>query len=112
MTWMRLIKPSKQAKTDPRPSIIMCRTIIGYGAPNRQGTSKAHGEPLGDEELNAAKDNLGWEKEPRFFIPDDVLAFYRKAVDRGANSKPIGRCAAKPTSAFSPISARNSTAAC
>jgi transketolase len=76
-------KAIKAAKTDPRPSIIMCRTIIGFGAPNRQGTSKAHGEPLGDEELNAAKDNLGWEKEPRFFIPEDVLAFYRKAVDRG-----------------------------
>jgi len=72
-----------EAKTDPRPSIIMCRTIIGFGSPNRQGTSKAHGEPLGDEELNAAKDNLGWEKEPRFYIPDDVLEFYRKAADRG-----------------------------
>lgn len=73
----------QEAKLDPRPSIIMCRTTIGFGAPNRQGTSKAHGEPLGDEELNAAKDNLGWPKEPRFFIPDDVLAFYRKAVDKG-----------------------------
>jgi transketolase len=76
-------KAIQDAKTDPRPSIIMCRTTIGFGAPNRQGTSKAHGEPLGDEELNAAKDNLGWPKEPRFFIPDDVLEFYRKAVDRG-----------------------------
>ena len=57
----------QEAKADPRPSIIMCRTTIGFGAPNRQGTSKAHGEPLGDEELNAAKDNLGWPKEPRFF---------------------------------------------
>lgn len=76
-------KAIKAAKTDPRPSLILCKTIIGYGAPNRQGTSKAHGEPLGDEELNAAKENLGWEKEPRFFIPDNVLAFYRKAVDRG-----------------------------
>ncbi|MDO9302588.1 MAG: transketolase [Anaerolineales bacterium] len=76
-------KMIQEAKTDPRPTLIMCRTIIGFGAPNRQGTSKAHGEPLGDEELNAAKDNLGWPKEPRFFIPDDVLEFYRKAVDRG-----------------------------
>ncbi len=76
-------KAIKSAKADPRPSIIMCRTTIGFGAPNRQGTAKAHGEPLGDEELNAAKDNLGWPKEPRFFIPEDVLAFYRKAVDRG-----------------------------
>jgi len=76
-------KAMQEAKSDPRPSLIVCRTIIGFGAPNKQGTSKAHGEPLGDEELNAAKDNLGWPKEPRFFIPDDVLAFYRKAVDRG-----------------------------
>ncbi|MBL8102951.1 MAG: transketolase, partial [Anaerolineales bacterium] len=73
----------QEAKLDPRPSIIMCRTTIGFGAPNRQGTSKAHGEPLGDEELNAAKDNLDWPKEPRFFIPDDELEFYRKAVDKG-----------------------------
>lgn len=71
------------AKADPRPSLILCRTIIGFGSPNRQGTQKAHGEPLGDDELNAAKDNLGWPKEPRFLIPDDVLAFYRKAVDHG-----------------------------
>ena len=73
----------RAAKADPRPSIIMCRTTIGFGSPKRQGTSKAHGEPLGDEELNAAKQNLGWPTEPRFFIPDDVLAFYRKAVDQG-----------------------------
>jgi len=73
----------KNAKADPRPSIIMCHTTIGFGAPHKQGTSKVHGEPLGDEELNAAKENLGWPTEPRFFIPDDVLEFYRKAVDRG-----------------------------
>jgi len=76
-------KAIQEAKRDPRPSIILCRTIIGYGAPTRQGTAKAHGEPLGDEELNAAKQSLGWTLEPRFFIPDDVLAFFRKAVDRG-----------------------------
>jgi transketolase len=76
-------KAIQSAKADPKPSLIICRTIIGFGSPNRQGTSKAHGEPLGDDELNAAKDNLGWPKEPRFFIPDDVLEFFRKAVDRG-----------------------------
>ena len=75
----------KAAKEDPRPSIIMCRTIIGYGAPNLQGTSKVHGEPLGDSELDAAKENLGWPKKPRFYVPDDVLEFYRSAVDRGAS---------------------------
>ncbi len=71
------------AQQDPRPSFIAVRTHIGFGAPHKQDTSKAHGEALGDDELNAAKDNLGWPKEPRFFVPDDVLAFFRQAVDRG-----------------------------
>ena len=71
------------AKADPRPSLIAVRTIIGYGAPNKQGTAKAHGEALGDEELNAAKQNLGWPLEPRFLIPGDVMELYRDAVERG-----------------------------
>ncbi len=71
------------AKLDPRPSLIAVRTTIGYGAPKKQGTAKVHGEPLGDEELNAAKDNLGWPKEPRFFIPGDVAEFFCEAVERG-----------------------------
>ncbi len=75
------------AKADPRPSIIMCRTTIGFGSPNRQGTSKAHGEPLGDEELALAKQNLGWPIEPRFFIPGDVLEFFREAVDCGQKTE-------------------------
>ncbi len=73
----------RAAKADPRPSLICVRTTIGYGAPKKQGTAKAHGEPLGDEELNAAKENLGWPVEPRFLIPGDVMEFYRDAVDRG-----------------------------
>ena len=73
----------RAAKIDPRPSLIAVRTIIGFGAPKKQGTAKAHGEPLGDEELNAAKENLGWPVEPRFLIPGDVLEFYRGAIDKG-----------------------------
>ncbi len=73
----------QQARTDPRPSLIVCRTHIGYGAPNKQDTSAAHGAPLGDEELAAAKRNLGWPVEPRFYIPEDVLAYFRQAVDLG-----------------------------
>ncbi len=73
----------KAAKADPRPSIIAVRTIIGFGAPNRQGTSKAHGEPLGEEELRLAKENLGWPQEPRFYIPADVLAYFREAIPFG-----------------------------
>lgn len=71
------------AKADPRPSLIAVRTHIGFGAPHKQDTAKAHGEALGDEELNAAKQNLGWPLEPRFFVPDDVLALFRQALDRG-----------------------------
>jgi transketolase len=73
----------KAAKADPRPSLICVRTIIGFGAPHKQGTAKAHGEALGDEELKAAKENLGWPVEPRFLIPGEVLEFYREAVERG-----------------------------
>ncbi len=75
------------AKADPRPSLISVRTHIGFGAPHKQDTAKAHGEALGDEELNAAKQNLGWPTEPRFLIPDDVLAFFRQAVDRGQQAE-------------------------
>ncbi len=76
-------KAIQAAKADPRPSLIACRTHIGFGAPHKQDTSKAHGEPLGDDELNAAKTNLGWPLEPRFLIPDDVLKFFRTALDAG-----------------------------
>jgi transketolase len=72
-----------QAKRDPRPSLIVCRTHIGFGLPTRQDTAKAHGEPPGDAELNAAKENAGWPIEPRFFIPGDVLEFFRQAGERG-----------------------------
>ncbi|MEZ0395172.1 MAG: transketolase [Anaerolineales bacterium] len=74
----------RTARADPRPSLIVCRTTIGYGAPTKQGTNKVHGEPLGEEELNAAKQALGWPLTPRFFIPEDVLTFYRQALQRGA----------------------------
>ncbi|MCC9076066.1 transketolase [Litorilinea aerophila] len=71
------------AQADPRPSIIGCRTVIGYGSPNKAGTSKVHGEALGEDELKRTKENLGWPLEPRFYVPDDVLQFFRQAVPRG-----------------------------
>ncbi len=70
-----------------RPTLILCRTHIGYGSPNRQDTSKAHGEPLGETEMAATKTNLGWPLEPRFYIPNDVLALYRQALDHGASQQ-------------------------
>jgi transketolase len=77
-------KAVRAAKRDPRPSIIMVRNIIGYGLPTRAGTAKAHGEPPGDAELDGAKEKLGWPKAPRFYVPDESLAFFRQAVGRGA----------------------------
>jgi transketolase len=69
-----------QAKIDPRPSLIVCRTHIGFGLPTRQDTAKAHGEPPGEEELRVAKERAGWPVEPPFLIPEDVLAHFRQAV--------------------------------
>ncbi len=73
----------QRAKLDPRPSLIACHTHIGYGLPHKQDTAEAHGEPPGDQELDEAKKNLGWPVEPRFFVPEDVLAHFRQAVERG-----------------------------
>jgi transketolase len=72
------------AKEEPRPSLIACRTHIGYGLPTRQDTAQAHGEPPGDKELDGAKEKLGWPREPRFFIPEDTLAHWREALEKGA----------------------------
>jgi transketolase len=76
-----------EAKADPRPSLIVCRTHIGYGLPTKQDTAKAHGSPPGDEELDNAKKNMDWPVEPRFFIPDDVLDHFRQAIPRGENAE-------------------------
>ncbi len=59
-----------------RPSLIMCRTHIGYGSPNKQDKAVAHGEPLGEEEVRLTKQRLGWPIEPPFYIPDEVKAYF------------------------------------
>lgn len=66
-----------------RPSLIACRTHIGYGSP-RQDMAKAHGEPLGEEDLRRTKENLGWPLAPRFYIPEAVLPRFRQALAQGA----------------------------
>jgi len=71
------------AKEDPRPSFIAIRTIIGYGSP-RAGTFAAHGEPLGPDNVKKTKEALGWPTEPAFYVPDDVLAWWREAGRNGA----------------------------
>ncbi len=71
------------ARTSGKPSLIACRTIIGYGSPSKQGTSATHGAPLGDEEIAATRAELGWTHAP-FEVPDDILAAWRAAGARGA----------------------------
>jgi transketolase len=63
-----------------RPSIIITKTTIGYGSPNRAGTSKAHGEKLGGEEVKVAKESVGWPLEPTFLIPDDVRTYLQERI--------------------------------
>ncbi|UCF59682.1 MAG: transketolase [Anaerolineaceae bacterium] len=72
-----------KAKADPRPSLIVCRTHIGYGLPTKQDTAAAHGEPPGEEELAGAKERLDWPQEPRFFIPQDVHDHFLEVGIRG-----------------------------
>ena len=72
------------AQADPRPSIICVKSVIGYGSPNKAGTSKAHGEALGVEEIKLTKQNLGWPSEEAFFVPEESLKNFRQAIDRGA----------------------------
>lgn len=69
-----------------RPSLIACKTTIGFGAPKKAGTSKAHGEPLGADELAGAKQALHWDHGP-FAIPGDILAAWRKAGERGKKAR-------------------------
>lgn len=73
------------AKEADKPSMIACRTTIGYGAPNKQGTSATHGAPLGDDEIAATREFLGWDAEP-FVIPEDVLNAWRAVGAKGASA--------------------------
>lgn len=73
----------KEAKNDERPTLIICKTHIGYGLPTMQDTADAHGKPPGDEELNAAKERINWPISPRFYVPDEVLSFFRQSLLTG-----------------------------
>ena len=66
-----------------RPSLIILRSHIGYGAPNKQDTKEAHGSPLGAEEVRLAKKFYGWDENKTFYVPDEALAYMHKAIDRG-----------------------------
>ncbi|MDT8757857.1 transketolase [Sphingomonas psychrotolerans] len=78
-----IVSAIEEAISDDRPSLIRCRTIIGKGAPNKQGTSKVHGAALGKDEVAAARETLGWHHPP-FEIPGDIRAAWLEAGKRGA----------------------------
>ena len=70
-----------------RPSLVLVSTHLGYGSPNRQDTFKAHGSPLGVEEVRLTKQNLGWPTEPAFLVPEAAARHFREALDNGARAE-------------------------
>ena len=70
-------------KEKSKPSIIICKTIIGFGSPNRAGTSKAHGEPFPAEEIELMKEKLGLPKDKSFFVPDEISDLRAKTQEKG-----------------------------
>lgn len=73
----------EQAQKSDKPTLIACKTTIGFGAPHKQGTSKVHGSPLGAEELEAMRQNLGWTAAP-FEVPNEIMAAWRAAGQSSA----------------------------
>ena len=83
------------AQSADRPTLIACKTIIGFGSPSKQGTSGVHGSPLGAEEIAKARDVLGWHHAP-FVMPDDILKAWRAAGSLGSPPARTGRAALPP----------------
>ncbi|GAA6210788.1 transketolase [Hyphomicrobiales bacterium 4NK60-0047b] len=75
-----------EAKTSDKPTLIACKTIIGFGSPNKQGTSATHGAPLGDDEIAETRKKLGWDHPP-FEVPQDVLDAWRGVGRKGADKR-------------------------
>lgn len=80
----------EHAKLSDKPTLIACKTLIGFGAPNKQGTSDVHGSPLGDKEIAAAREALGWTAPP-FEIPDSILKAWRRFGGRGSKQSAAWR---------------------
>ncbi len=78
-----------------KPSLIAVRTIIGYGSPNKQGSSDAHGSPLGEDEVRLAKEALGWDPDAKFYIPAEASQHFRSALDAGAAAEAEWKSAMK-----------------
>jgi len=101
----RAIKKAKR-KTD-QPSLICVKSIIGYGAPCKQGSCEAHGSPLGADELQKTKEALGWSAAAPFYVSEDVYQFFRKAVSRGKKLEKNGRSLSELISRKNRLELRN-----
>ena len=71
-------------EVEDRPSLVIVQTHIGSGSPNKQDTTKAHGSPLGEDEVRLTKEAYGWDPDKQFYVPDDALAHFRECCERGA----------------------------
>src|SRR5690606_24443610 len=87
----------ERARASDRPSLIACRTTIGKGAPNLEGSEKTHGAPLGEVEIAATRENIGWPYPP-FVVPQEVLTAWREVSARGRKARGAweARLAASP----------------
>lgn len=87
MDWRDVSEAIAKAKAvADKPSLIRCKTVIGFGSPNRAGTSKSHGEALGEDEVKLSKQQLGIPLDPLFYIAPEALSEFRQAVDQGASA--------------------------
>ncbi len=94
-----------EAESDPRPSLVACKTVIGKGAPNKQGGHNVHGAPLGGDEIAAARDYLGWDAAP-FEVPADILNDWRTLGARGASVRSAWEARLAASSARTAFEAR------
>jgi transketolase len=83
---------------EDRPSLIICHTHIAHGAPHAQDTAKAHGVPLGEEEIKLTKQAMGWPVDEKFYVPPEARQFFERAMDRGRQAHKAwhDRCEANP----------------
>ena len=73
----------EEARADDRPSLIAVRTHIGFGSPNKQDTQKAHGSPLGPDEVRLVKEAYGWDPDKTFYEPPEAIELFRRAIPAG-----------------------------
>ena len=81
----KALEKAKQEKD--RPSIIKLRTHIAFGSPHKQDTAEAHGAPLGDDEIRLIKEKIGWDVDKSFYVPEEVLSYMRKEVEKGKEAQ-------------------------